>query len=312
MNEVKIYKNAKIDSNNPKTFTICLECGYLGRDLTSHITRAHKMKGADYKIKHHVDKLVCDEISEVVSKRVSGENNPAWQHGGKFSPYSEKFVYADTTDRKALIEKAIKTRSDRGNDTTTIKYYLKKTDGDEAEAAKLLKERQTTFSLEKCIEELGEIDGHKRWKERQIKWIDALDSKSDEEKARINRLKATAIGSISKAEKELFEEFSANGIEVHTQFALVEDNKRVYVYDFRLNDKIIEYHGDYWHANPEKYESTYFNKQMNKSAQEIWERDSKKEEYARSKGYTVLVVRESNYNDDKKKVIEECMNFLRS
>ena len=34
---------------------------------------------------------------------------------------------------------------------------------------------------------------------------------------------------------------------------------------------LIEYNGDYWHANPTKYKADYFNHKKNKTAQEIWD-----------------------------------------
>ena len=77
--------------------------------------------------------------------------------------------------------------------TTSIQYFIDMGHDNET-AAKLLKERQTTFSLEKCIERYGEESGIKRWRERQQKWQDTINSKSDEELADINRRKSSGIG----------------------------------------------------------------------------------------------------------------------
>lgn len=51
---------------------------------------------------------------------------------------------------------------------TRIQYFIDK-GLTEDEAKITLKERQATFSLEKCIMKYGKIEGTKRWKERQIK-----------------------------------------------------------------------------------------------------------------------------------------------
>jgi hypothetical protein len=54
-----------------------------------------------------------------------------------------------------------------------------------------------------------------------------------------------------------------------------------YHYDFEYKGKIIEYHGDYWHCNPEKYEETFVNKHSKYTAKEIWKRDEEKEKTAK-------------------------------
>jgi len=75
-----------------------------------------------------------------------------------------------------------------GRTTTQLDYYISRGYGQE-EAEELLLERQKTFTLEKCIEKHGIEEGTKIWRERQDKWLATLDSKSDEEKAEINRKK---------------------------------------------------------------------------------------------------------------------------
>jgi hypothetical protein len=60
----------------------------------------------------------------------------------------------------------------------------------EDDAINKVKEVQTTFSKEKCIEKLGLIDGTKLWEERQNKWQSSINSKSSEELAIINSKKS--------------------------------------------------------------------------------------------------------------------------
>lgn len=71
---------------------------------------------------------------------------------------------------------------------TKLSYYLSKGMSEE-EAKDALKKRQTTFSLERCIEKYGEDEGRKRFEARQQKWQEALNSKSEEEKKEIRRKK---------------------------------------------------------------------------------------------------------------------------
>ena len=113
--------------------------------------------------------------------------NPFRDHKGRLSPFKKGSV---NYSREA-IDKANKRRSH----TTRISYYLGKGMTLE-EAQKALSERQRTFSLEKCIKRYGKIEGLKRWKERQAKWLKTLNNKTEEEKREINMKKHSGTGNI--------------------------------------------------------------------------------------------------------------------
>ena len=89
-----------------------------------------------------------------------------------------------------------------------------------------------------------------------------------------------------------------------------------YLYDIHYKKKIIEFNGDYWHANPELYLfEDFVGNILNNSptyAYEIWAKDAKKRELAESMGYEVMVVWESEYKELPKTTIERCLKFLRS
>jgi hypothetical protein len=118
-------------------------------------------------------------------EKVKGENNPWYNHAGKFSPFKKDSVNYS----KDAVENAIRNRQYN----TKIDYYINK-GYSETEAKALLKERQTTFSLKKCIKEYGEEEGTKLWKERQEKWQNTLKSKSQDELDDINKRKSSGIG----------------------------------------------------------------------------------------------------------------------
>ena len=69
--------------------------------------------------------------------------------------------------------------------------------------------------------------------------------------------------------------------------------------------KIIEYNGDYWHANPQTYESSHIISQSGLTASEIWERDALKLKNAQLNGYDILIVWESEYLTNKDIIIEK-------
>ena len=121
---------------------------------------------------------------EYVKSKCKGWNRPGINHDS---------TSLDFCIKKFGLEKGKEVYKQRCFDcgkSTRIQYFIDKgLTEDEARIA--LKERQTTFSLEKCIEKYGKIEGTKRWKERQIKWQNTLNSKPEEEIKRINMSKSS-------------------------------------------------------------------------------------------------------------------------
>lgn len=179
----------------------------------------------------------------------------------------------------------------------------------EEESAALVSQGQKYFSKEICIEKHGEEKGIAIWQERQDRWQASLDQKSDEEKARINRLKISKGSTVSAAEKIIIDQLSKT-FAVDSQFTLFESNKKQYVYDIVYNKKIIEYHGDFWHSNPNKYSADHINPRTKIKASDKWKNDSAKIEFAQRQGYEVLVVWESDFKQHPEKTVNKCIQFL--
>lgn len=127
---------------------------------------------------------------EYVKAKCKGWRQPGINHDSKSLEFCIK---------KFGIEKGKEEHKRRCFDCgkpTRIQYFIDK--GLTEEEAKIaLKERQSTFSLEKCIEKYGEKEGTKRWKERQDKWQNTLNSKSEEEKIKINMSKSSGKNNVS-------------------------------------------------------------------------------------------------------------------
>lgn len=143
---------------------------------------------------HEVASLLIGEKGA----RVAGESNPAYGHGGKFSPYSKKFVKYDglTEEEKeeeinSVLQQRDKTVEENPHrNPKRPEYYIHNYGMTYDEAVTAVSESQATFSLEKCIEKYGEVEGLKRWQERQEKWMNNLNSKPIEEQFVIIRGKA--------------------------------------------------------------------------------------------------------------------------
>lgn len=90
----------------------------------------------------------------------------------------EDFIIQKQKNNSAILSQKKKINPEKYYNTTPtrIEYWLKK--GFDLETSKKkLTERQTTFSLEKCIQKHGKTKGEKIFKERQKKWISTLQSK---------------------------------------------------------------------------------------------------------------------------------------
>jgi len=289
----KKYENA----TEGEDFVVCKLCGYKGADLGTHL-KSHGINSKIYKEQFGQDAPIkCDKMC----RNVSGEKNPAFNHGGKYSPFSENFIYADPETIKATKKKAAQSRVDNNSNSTTIEYWLKKTNGDVYEAQKLLSERQSTFSLDKCIKKYGEVDGKKRWLDRQEKWH-----------------KNYKKSNFSKVSQELFFGISEKLDDLtNIYFAQLNDSKEKDLsgvnYEYRLkldrvllpdfidikNKKIIEFDGEYWHGERNQYSF------------DLLTRDAEKEKIYDKFGYKLLRVKERDYNDFKEETIELCVNFLK-
>lgn len=186
-----------------------------------------------------------------------------------------------------------------GKSWVSKEYWIKKGHSEE-EAIKIVSEKQSTFSLEKCVEKYGEIEGKKIWIDRQYRWN-----------------KSYKKTNFSKKSQKLFWEIlekTPDLIEKNPKFATFLDGKKdesglnheetistkniSIKPDFIIGNKIIEFDGVYWHDFKRR------NKPENRKKEEI------KDSELISNGYSIMRVSELDYDKDKEKVINECIKFL--
>lgn len=292
-------------------YATCVLCGYRSESLQAHLHYTHNLTPTEYRKQYNAEPF-SEKYLEEKREKWTGEKNPGYNHGGKLSPWSYKNLSKSKEEVDSCKTKTIESilKSEKLN--TRIEYWLKITDGDEELAKQLLSKRQSTFSKEKCIKKYGEEIGTIKWEERQNKWQTALNDKSDEEKAEINRKKIYKNGIASKSELELFNILAKEFPGLESQKYFKYNNTHYYFYDMCLGNKIIEYNGDYWHANPNKYNADSIIKYPRKTvtAKEVWETNKEKLQFIKNLGYTVLVIWESEYKNSKAEIIEKCKRFL--
>lgn len=299
----------------------CKECGYCAKSLTTHVEKHHKLSKELYQNKHN-SPLYAEKLANEMAKI-----NPWANHGGRLSPFSKKFIAYNNLDDaekekviKDLATQSIDTCNSNNNNRLKIDYYLSRGYSQD-EAKQALKERQSTFSLEKCISKYGEIDGLIRFNERQVQWQATLNSKSDDEIADINRRKGTpTTGKRISAFNKNFEIVLKDlDISYESEFHIrrTDDNKKHYFYDFKIGNVIIELNGDFWHANPSKYSPSdevqfRFSKTSVKSilAEDIWQHDKLKCDTAINSGFDYIVIWEYDFINNKDAIIEKVLKYV--
>lgn len=256
-------------------------------------------------------------VCESKKQRSQGANNPAYQHGGKYSPWSKKFVRGYDAERhQQKNQQQSELRKQKPHlFKNCIEYWLEQANGDH-ELAKQMHLQYQRRDLKYFVDKYGEQEGKQRHSQKIQRWQDTLQSKPLEEQLEINKRKVKKSGCFfSKAEKELFEELKTHFSRLEDQFALCRNadskKKKFFLYDMKLDNKIIEYNGDFWHSNPEMYNQNFVNPYTQKTQQEIHHKDAEKINLAKQHGFDVLVIWENKYQTNKKEVIEQCLEFLK-
>lgn len=101
--------------------------------------------------------------------------------------------------------------------------------------------------------------------------------------------------------------------ELNKEYGKYDHDRKCYrKYDFVLTEPkiVIEFNGDYFHANPNKYKPTdefFFGDQ---TAAEIWKDDLHKQRLIESHGFKFLCVWESDYDENPQEVLLRCLNAI--
>ncbi len=121
---------------------------------------------------------------------------------------------------------------------------------------------------------------------------------------------------ISSLNKKLYNILNDLGVEFIPEFSLhyIDGNgkKRWKLYDAKVNNVLVEANGDYWHANPNKYneDDIFIFPKSTTTAKQIWKDDAFKKELAENNGYSILYIWESEFNKNIKDVTEKIKDSI--
>lgn len=102
--------------------------------------------------------------------------------------------------------------------------------------------------------------------------------------------------------------------ELNKEFGKYDRQNKCYrKYDFTLTNRkiIIEFNGDYFHANPSRYLPSH-ELFFNMTAAEVWEQDNHKISLVEDLGYTVIIVWESDYDSHPEELINRCIDAIKN
>lgn len=273
---------------------VCPICNQKVQQITAQHARSHGYTNAQaMKQELNLDTITCESLKELSR----GENNPGYQHGGKFSKFSKNFVHGYDKD---WHEEWAKDHSEFRNNNkelfkTNLEYWISECGGDVEQATKMYKKFQTR-DLTWFIEKYGEQEGTRRHQQKIERWANSM--------PKFN---------YSFVSQELFDQIlkSYNNAESDIYYATYhrDDVKKYENKEYRLKtetsyvmpdfidlskNRIIEFDGDYWHSEAK----------VNPA------REKKRHEQIINAGFEIKYVREQDYKQDKERVIEECLQFL--
>jgi hypothetical protein len=265
--------------------------------------------------------LDCKMCGVIVKSNAGLASHLRWEHDESYESYILRCYNIDIIkleeeyqsyriNNKEKINKEI-TRGLRKH-AESLKGKTKKEILGEDRYQKFRESMKGVFSLEWFIKKYGEEEGRIKYQERSV---------NVSKKSHFKIYNQTNKNNWSNISQELFQkiydiignkfnniyfaklnhEYSC-GIQSHNFDFVVLDNK-----------KVIEFHGDRFHANPELYkEDDIPLKFLNKTSKEIWNEDREKYDKIKNKGFELKVVWEKDYLKNKNETVLDCIKFLLS
>jgi len=237
-----------------------------------------------------------------------------WKNGSTLERRIE--IYGEEEGTRIWNENSIR-MSKRNSLETYIEKHGEEKGKDEYE--KYCKSMDKT-SLKAFKKRYGEVDGKKRYEEycKKVSYSNSVEGYIERYGPIVGPIKRQErftqliingrfLKNYSKISQELFwsiyeqiDEFEKSKCyfaELNEEHVFYTYQNDIYVIsvDFKFENKIIEFDGDFWHSSTKQKE-----------------RDILRDCFLISKGYEVLRIPELDYKNDKKQIIEKCINFIKN
>lgn len=271
-----------------------------------------KIKYTNWKnnVKSGMAKISLEEkekIKEKISKSLSGKR---YKWYNSLEEYIKKYGKEEGIEKYNAFKKKVKENTPRGEKVSkkmkyinSKQYYIDKYGEKEGKQKyKEWKQSQDHSSLRFFIKKYGEIEGTKKYFEVcSKKFMKSYYSKISQDC--FNEI--CKISNLSKEENEIL--FGENELQLY----YTDENNVIhrFCYDFCYRNKIIEFNGDRWHCNPNLFQPKDTNIK-GITAEIIWNNDKIKYNLAKSKGYDVFIIWESDWKNNKINTINKVLNFL--
>lgn len=254
------------------------------RSLSGHLFKAHRIKAEDYKISFDLHRK-CIDCGKIVSKNSSNRCSKCKSIGKNNAFFGKTHTKECIEKFSAEITKSLRRKWEDPEYRARVK---KGTTG--KKRSEEFKENQRTAALKQFKDpkqrELRSLRMEKTWQENKIGYSN---------RNNVNR---------SKQEKHLVNRLRDFGFDI-SEKETIRNNKKWYYPDIVIGKIIIEFFGDYWHANPKKYSKDYLIRK--EKAENIWIKDSERIKIFEKLGYVVFVVWQSELKEEE----EKCLNELK-
>jgi hypothetical protein len=126
-------------------------------------------------------------------------------------------------------------------------------------------------------------------------------------------IRCTCNSSSSSPENELYEFLKDYKPLKHYKILKNQESGRYLELDifFPSMNKAIEFNGDYWHCNPNKYDANYYHKQMGLYAHEIWQRDEQKKFLCMSNNIDLMTIWEDEWKYNNINVKNSLLTYFK-
>jgi len=114
----------------------------------------------------------------------------------------------------------------------------------------------------------------------------------------------------SKMERELRNKIIELFPNRNVRKSTIRIDERWFYPDIRIDKNIIiEFYGDYWHANPKMFKAEDI-VHHNLTAKQIWDNDKKRINILKNNGFNVSIIWQKEYLNNKNKVVKQIINNL--